>query len=51
MLNQWPESEGETPSDRWKWNETIGPLVDRPGREGIVIDSILDEQTLTWGGF
>ncbi|KAJ5998864.1 glycoside hydrolase [Penicillium sp. IBT 35674x] len=26
--------EGEIPSDRWKWNETIGALVDRPGREG-----------------
>ncbi|KAL7650490.1 hypothetical protein ACMYSQ_010272 [Aspergillus niger] len=26
--------EGATPSDRWKWNETIGPVVDRPGREG-----------------
>ncbi|GAT21099.1 LOW QUALITY PROTEIN: alpha-L-arabinofuranosidase E [Aspergillus luchuensis] len=26
--------EGASPSDRWKWNETIGPVVDRPGREG-----------------
>ncbi|KAK2804244.1 hypothetical protein FQN51_002333 [Onygenales sp. PD_10] len=26
--------EGQHPSSRWKWNETIGPLKDRPGREG-----------------
>lgn len=26
--------EGQTPSTRWKWNETIGPLQDRPGRPG-----------------
>lgn len=26
--------EGASPGDRWKWNETIGPVVDRPGREG-----------------
>jgi alpha-N-arabinofuranosidase len=26
--------EGQTPGTRWKWNETIGPLVDRPGRMG-----------------
>lgn len=27
---------GQTPDfeDRWKWNNTIGPLVDRPGRLG-----------------
>ncbi|CAL5867144.1 uncharacterized protein PFLUO_LOCUS1356 [Penicillium psychrofluorescens] len=24
--------EGETIPGRWKWNETIGPLTDRPGR-------------------
>ncbi|KAJ5706720.1 hypothetical protein N7488_006521 [Penicillium malachiteum] len=24
--------EGETIDTRWKWNETIGPLIDRPGR-------------------
>nr|AGW24288.1 arabinofuranosidase [Penicillium oxalicum] len=24
--------EGQTIADRWKWNETIGPLKDRPGR-------------------
>jgi alpha-N-arabinofuranosidase len=23
-----------TPADRWKWNETIGPVENRPGREG-----------------
>ncbi|OKL61374.1 putative alpha-L-arabinofuranosidase A [Talaromyces atroroseus] len=26
--------EGASTSNRWKWNETIGPVVDRPGREG-----------------
>ena len=31
--------EGYSISQRWKWNETIGPLVDRPGRPG------------TWGIF
>lgn len=24
--------EGNTIDGRWKWNETIGPLKDRPGR-------------------
>lgn len=24
--------EGTTIPNRWKWNETIGPLKDRPGR-------------------
>ncbi|KAJ5675272.1 uncharacterized protein N7477_005206 [Penicillium maclennaniae] len=24
--------EGDTIDGRWKWNETIGPLIDRPGR-------------------
>ncbi|PYI15696.1 Arabinosidase A [Aspergillus violaceofuscus CBS 115571] len=26
--------EGNSVDNRWKWNETIGPLEDRPGREG-----------------
>ncbi|KAJ5733607.1 Arabinosidase A [Penicillium malachiteum] len=26
--------EGESLDNRWKWNETIGPVQDRPGREG-----------------
>nr|QEI10540.1 GH51 alpha-L-arabinofuranosidase [Evansstolkia leycettana] len=26
--------EGASPADRWKWNATIGPVVDRPGRQG-----------------
>lgn len=26
--------EGQSFDTRWKWNETIGPLVDRPGRVG-----------------
>ncbi|KAJ3103306.1 hypothetical protein HK100_004229 [Physocladia obscura] len=26
--------EGQTTDTRWKWNETIGPLEDRPGRQG-----------------
>lgn len=25
--------EGATPADRWKWNETIGPVQNRPGRQ------------------
>ncbi|TFK48849.1 glycoside hydrolase family 51 protein [Heliocybe sulcata] len=25
---------GETTATRWQWNATIGPLVDRPGRQG-----------------
>ncbi|KAN0068573.1 Glycoside hydrolase superfamily [Elaphomyces granulatus] len=27
--------EGNTASSRWKWNETVGPLYTRPGRQGI----------------
>ncbi|KAI5845036.1 glycoside hydrolase family 51 protein [Morchella snyderi] len=27
-------SEGDEPPYHWKWNETIGPLIDRPGRPG-----------------
>ncbi|KAL1739051.1 glycoside hydrolase superfamily, partial [Schizophyllum fasciatum] len=26
--------EGNTIADRWKWNETVGSLLDRPGRPG-----------------
>ena len=26
--------EGASPADRWKWNETIGPVENRPGRQG-----------------
>jgi len=26
--------EGVSPQMRWKWNETLGPLIDRPGRPG-----------------
>lgn len=26
--------EGSTPATRWKWNETIGPVQNRPGRQG-----------------
>ncbi|CAE6458592.1 unnamed protein product [Rhizoctonia solani] len=26
--------EGQTVARRWKWNETIGPLENRPGRQG-----------------
>ncbi|KAG4033739.1 hypothetical protein MFRU_004g02420 [Monilinia fructicola] len=26
--------EGESPGTRWKWNETIGPVHNRPGRQG-----------------
>ncbi|OJD17876.1 hypothetical protein AJ78_02048 [Emergomyces pasteurianus Ep9510] len=28
--------EGMHPYSRWKWNETIGPLENRPGREGLL---------------
>jgi len=27
-------SEGSSPDNRWKWNETIGPVHMRPGRQG-----------------
>lgn len=27
-------SEGDIHHKPWKWNETIGPLTDRPGRPG-----------------
>ncbi|ERF72007.1 hypothetical protein EPUS_09374 [Endocarpon pusillum Z07020] len=27
--------EGDDPPHRWIWNETIGPLVNRPGRPGV----------------
>ncbi|CAG9950617.1 unnamed protein product [Clonostachys rosea f. rosea IK726] len=26
--------QGKVPGSRWKWNETIGDLIDRPGRTG-----------------
>ncbi|ESZ98507.1 alpha-L-arabinofuranosidase E [Sclerotinia borealis F-4128] len=26
--------EGSSPENRWKWNETIGPVQNRPGRQG-----------------
>ncbi|TGO85363.1 hypothetical protein BPOR_0404g00110 [Botrytis porri] len=26
--------EGSSPGNRWKWNETIGPVQNRPGRQG-----------------
>ncbi|KAJ5111611.1 hypothetical protein N7532_002146 [Penicillium argentinense] len=26
--------EGEDEGSRWKWNETVGPVEDRPGRQG-----------------
>ncbi|TGO53481.1 hypothetical protein BOTNAR_0294g00120 [Botryotinia narcissicola] len=26
--------EGSSPGNRWKWNETIGPVEKRPGRQG-----------------
>lgn len=26
--------EGISPQQRWKWKETLGPLIDRPGRPG-----------------
>ncbi|KIK53431.1 glycoside hydrolase family 51 protein [Collybiopsis luxurians FD-317 M1] len=29
-----PDLEGETPAERWAWENTVGDLVDRPGRLG-----------------
>lgn len=29
-----PFSEGNDENSRWKWNETIGPVENRPGRNG-----------------
>jgi alpha-L-arabinofuranosidase len=28
--------QGASPGDRWKWNETIGPVENRPGRQGKI---------------
>lgn len=28
-------SEGLSVGSRWIWNQTIGPVVDRPGRDGM----------------
>lgn len=28
------DREGDTEETRWKWNETIGPVEDRPGHQG-----------------
>ena len=39
-LNMWLTTElivyreGDTEETRWKWNETIGPVEDRPGHQG-----------------
>lgn len=35
ILSLTASREGVSPSDRWKWNETVGPLENRPGREGL----------------
>lgn len=32
--NLIPVREGNDEGSRWKWNETIGPVEDRPGRQG-----------------
>ena len=29
-----PFTQGMSWADRWQWNATVGPLVDRPGRMG-----------------
>ncbi|KAL1650061.1 hypothetical protein SLS58_001439 [Diplodia intermedia] len=49
--------EGVNEGNRWKWNLTLGPLKDRPGRQGIVeyfewcedmgLEPVLD----VWAGF
>lgn len=31
--------EGLSLEDRWKWNETIGPVENRPGRLGMMLSS------------
>ncbi|VDC07497.1 unnamed protein product [Peniophora sp. CBMAI 1063] len=52
---RWPGGnnlEGQTVSTRWQWNATLGPLVDRPGREGdwsyINTDGLGVYEYLTW---
>lgn len=38
---------GQIISQRWKWNETIGPLSERPGRLGDWCECILFGQKAT----
>ncbi|KAJ3777495.1 arabinofuranosidase [Lentinula raphanica] len=44
--------EGQTVATRWQWNNTVGPLVDRPGRVGdwgyINTDGLGLFEYLTW---
>ncbi|KAF9077514.1 alfa-L-arabinofuranosidase precursor [Rhodocollybia butyracea] len=44
--------EGQTVATRWQWNNTIGPLVDRPGRVGdwgyVNTDGLGLFEFLTW---
>ncbi|KIK69678.1 glycoside hydrolase family 51 protein [Collybiopsis luxurians FD-317 M1] len=44
--------EGQTVAQRWQWNNTVGPLVDRPGRVGdwgyINTDGLGLFEYLTW---
>ncbi|KAL1635926.1 hypothetical protein SLS58_010031 [Diplodia intermedia] len=34
--NNLQVDEGYSEDNRWKWNETLGPLQDRPGRQGLI---------------
>ncbi|KAJ5707457.1 hypothetical protein N7488_007258 [Penicillium malachiteum] len=50
--------EGESLDNRWKWNETIGPVQDRLGREGTWsyyntdgLDMVLSPLLAIWAGF
>jgi len=37
--------EGASPMERWKWNETIGPVQNRPGRQGMSFTNLLGINT------
>ncbi|GAW06489.1 glycoside hydrolase family 51 protein [Lentinula edodes] len=45
-------AEGQTVATRWQWNNTVGPLVDRPGRVGdwgyVNTDGLGIFEYLTW---
>lgn len=34
ILCSYDTREGPSVDNRWKWNETVGPLVSRPGHQG-----------------
>ena len=44
--------EGTSLQERWKWNETIGPVENRPGRQGRRDDAVAVQYANrlgTWG--